>query len=501
MEEEGRLAQRQADNWYFGLKTGLRFGINCQPIALYDSPMSADYGSAALSDGQTGELLFHTDSYQVWNRFHQRMPNGQFNYYAGRGPLTQGSLFVPVPGQDSQYYFFHLVETNTTNTGPADFARLTYSVIDMRLDEGRGDILTAKKDCTLAQGLTGRLTAIPHTNGQDYWLLTHQYNSDAFLIYPLTRQGIGVADTVHIGSVYDGQAVSGFLKASPNSRKLAASCATTQPHAFDLFDFDAATGRLSNYVNLGNLRWQWGVSFSPDNTKLYVATRNVVNPGQPNLDVEYIRQYDISSANPTTMIASGRSIIYQNPATNFPPASQDQRQGFYAASLQLGPDGKLYSVADYSNPVDGDPCTNCNRHLLVINRPNALGFDCDIQLQTAELGKGRVGNSNDLPNFMQQYFNGLTPVDCTFDTDDACTSRNVTWFPNPVQDQVQLLITDLCFKPYQLRILNVVGQVLGSYQVDTAQSQVLRVGHLSAGHYFAELRFSDRTIVNRFVKQ
>lgn len=371
----------------------------------------------------------------------------------------------------------------------------------MRLNQGRGDILSAKKDCTLAQGLAGRLTAIPHANGRDYWLLTHQYNSDAFLIYPLTPQGIGKADTVHIGSVIDGQAVSGFLKASPDGRKLAASCATTQPHAFDLFDFEAATGQLSHYLNLGNLRWQWGVSFSPDNTKLYVTTRNEVNPGESTLEVEYIRQYDLSSADPVTILASGKSIIYQNPSTNFPPTSQGKRQGFYAASLQLGPDGKLYSVADYSNPVDGDPCTSCERHLLVINRPNALGFSCDVQLQTAEFGQGRVGDSNDLPNFMQQYFNGLTPVDCGFDEDDACTAGNVLWFPNPVQDQVQLLITDLCFKPYQLRLLNVVGQVLGTYQVNTAQSQVLQVGHLAAGHYFAELRFGDRSIVKRFVKE
>ena len=494
------LAQRQADNWYFGQKAGLRFGINCQPIALFDSPIMADYGSAVLSDGQTGELLFYTDSYQVWNRYHQPMPNGQFSNYAGQGAATQGSLFVPVPGQSSQYYFFHLLEINTTSTGPADFARLTYSVIDMGLDEGRGDVLTAKKDYTLAQGLAGRLTAIPHSNGQDYWLLTHQYNSDAFLIYPLTRRGIGAADTVHIGSVYDGQAALGFLKPSPNGRQLAASCVSTQPHAFDLFDFDPASGKLSNYINLGNLRLQYGVSFSPDNSKLYVTNRNVINTAQSTLEVEYIRQYDLSSANPATIIASGKSIIYQNPATNFPPTTQGQRQGFYAASLQLGPDGKLYSAADYSNPVDGDPCANCSRHLLVINRPNALRFGCDVQLQTAELGEGRVGDANDLPNFMQHYFNGLTPVECTFDGDDACTSRNVTWFPNPVRDQVQLLITDLCFKPYQLRILNVVGQVLGSYQVNTSQSQVLPVGYLAAGQYFAELRFGDRTIVKRFVK-
>ncbi|MVM33262.1 T9SS type A sorting domain-containing protein [Spirosoma sp. HMF4905] len=494
------VAQKQANHWYFGQNAGLRFDVNCQPIALQDGQMSSDYGSAVMSDAQTGQLLFYTDSYRIWNRQHQLMPHGQLTDYAGRGALSQGSLFVPVPGQPSQYYFFHLVETNRTNTGPADFARLTYSIIDMGLDEGRGDVVTAKKDSTLAQGLAGRLTAIPHQNGYDYWVLTHQYNTDAFLIYPVTAQGIGPADTLRIGSVYQGQAVYGMLKASPDGHKVASSSMTTQPHAFDLFDFNPATGRLTNYVNLGDLRLQYGVSFSPDNSKLYLTTQQVLRPSQPNQGVEYIRQYDLRSADPKTIIGSGRSIIDQNPLTNFPTTNLSQRQGFYAASLQLGPDGRLYCVADYSNPVASDPCSNCSQHILVINRPNEPGFACNVQLQTAELGVGRVGDANDLPNFMQHYFNGLLPLDCAFDQDDGCTGQNIKLFPNPVQDQAELLITDLCYKPYQLRILNVVGQVLSAYWVTTARSQVFNFGHLAAGHYVAELRFANRTLIKRFVK-
>ena len=253
------LAQKEANIWYFGQNAGLDFNTNCQPTALQNSNMGADYGSAAMSDGKTGQLLFYTDGYQVFNREHKVMPNGRFTAYAGDSPLTQGSLFVPAPGNPSQFYFFRLVETNRANTGPANYGRLNYSLIDMRLDGGRGDVVPMSKDSALVEGLAGRLTAVRHANGQNYWVLTHQWNSNAFLVYPVTGAGVGGADTIRIGSEYEGQAVLGFLKASPDGRHLAASSNTSVAYPFDLFDFDASTGKLSNYINLGNVRYQYGV--------------------------------------------------------------------------------------------------------------------------------------------------------------------------------------------------------------------------------------------------
>lgn len=490
-------AQKEANIWYFGQNAGLDFNTNCQPTALDDSRIGADGGSATLSDGKTGQLLFYTNGLDVWNRKHGLMPNGRYGPDRGFIFPNQGSLIVPSPGNTFLYYLFRMAETRLPPNSAAYFARLSFSLIDMRLDGGRGDVVVAGKDSVLTDGLAARLTGIPHANGRDYWVLTHQFNSNAFLVYPVTSAGVGKADTIRIGSTYRNQEVEGFLKASPNGRRLAASATNSTARPFDLFDFDAATGKISNYVNLGNVRWQYGVSFSPDNTKLYVTNQTIVDA---DLSTELIRQYDLTAGSTERIIASGKSIIYQNPDTNIPYQGRQARNGFHSPSLQIGPDGRIYAAADYSNGVDGGTCLNCTRHLIIINNPNAPGFACDVQSQVAELGSGSVGDSNDFPNFMQHYFNGLEPKDCTFDRNDECTDTNVQIFPNPAKDVLEILINDICFTAYTLRVINAAGQVLATHQVTTPRSQKLDVAHFAMGIYFAELRFANRTTVKRFVK-
>lgn len=489
------VAQKQANIWYFGQNAGFDFNAACQPVALDNSGMYTMWSSAVIADGQTGQLLFYTDGYQVFNQHHQPMPNGQFaSKFAASGPPSQGALIVPVPASSAQYYVFRLSQNNADDTAPANGLRLNYSVIDLKLDQGRGGILG--KDITLSDGLAGKLTAIPHANGQDYWLITHQEQGSAFLIYSLTARGIGQADTLRIGSEYR-HSEGGFLKASPNGRKLASTVTTAAASPFDLFDFDPASGRISNYINLGPLRTQYGLSFSPDNSKLYVTNQSVV-------DTELIRQYDLKAGSPQAIIASAKSIIYQNPLTNIPTyQARDQRirDGFYAPSLQIGPDGRIYCTADYSNQAGTDACSKCAHHLIVINKPNEPGFSCDVQSQSAELGSGRVGDASDLPNFMQHYFEGLQPQVCPFDGQDACTVANVVVSPNPATSELEVLITDLCYKPYQLRIINEAGQVLASYEVREARSPLININALAAGIYFLDLHFADHTLVKRLVKR
>ena len=490
------FAQKEAAIWYFGNRAGFDFNANCQPTILTDGPNDVSFGVAVISDRKTGQLLFYTNGDRVWNREHATMPNGTYDPYAGSGPFPQRALIVPVPDKPSQYYIFRATEMNHD---PASYVGLRYSTVDMTLDNGRGDVLQTGKDIPLADGLASRLTAIRHTNGRDYWVLTHQGNGNAFLVYPVTPTGVGIADTIRIGSMYRSPTDRGFMKVSPDGKKLACSVLSASARPFDLFDFDASTGQLSNYVSLGNIRFQYGVSFSPDNTKLYVTNRTVANPGQ-NYSEEIIRQYDLKAGSTAAVIASGKSIIYQNPYGTIAELIGTKRTGFYSPALQIGPDGRIYAAADYSNEVNQTNCQNCKRHFLVINKPNELGFDCDVQLQAAELGTGTVGDVSDLPNFMQHYFNGLTPKDCPFDKNDECTADNVQLFANPTKDVLEILVTDICFTPYTLRIVDVAGQVLAQYEIRTPLSQKLDVSTLAAGIYFAELHFTNRTTTKRFLK-
>ncbi|MFD2569913.1 T9SS type A sorting domain-containing protein [Spirosoma soli] len=493
------FAQKEANIWYFGQNAGLDFNTNCQPTALDNSGIETQEASAVISNAKTGELLFYSDGFWVWNHEHQLMPNsGDGDPRPGvnreKNALSQGALIVPSPTDSAAYYLFTLTEVGVSDASGIPTGRLTYSLIDMRLDEGKGDVVLNKKNKLLSDGLVGRLTAIRHTNGSDYWIITHQSDNNVFLVFSLTKDGVGRADTVRIGSVIS--ETYGFLKASPNGRKLACSSRGVSARPFDLFDFDPATGSISNHTNLGNLRVAYGVSFSPDNTKLYVSTMNTAAVEANEYYYDYIRQYDLSLGNASAITASGKSIIYGNSLTNI-KLDEKRYSDFYAPSLQIGPDGRIYCASNGNSGL----CTGCGYRFFVINRPNELGFACQVEVQTAQLGVGLVANASDLPNFMQHYFNGLEPRECSFDKNDECTDANVRIFPNPAKDVMEILITDICFTPYTLRIVNAAGQILASYEVNTPRSQQLHLGSLPGGIYFAELRFADRTTVKRFVKQ
>lgn len=213
------------------------------------------------------------------------------------------------------------------------------------------------------------------------------------------------------------------MKASPNGRKLAVAVLYSQ-RPLDLFDFDPATGRLSNHMPLASLRGQYGVSFSPDNTKLYATTDHRVGNQAP----DHIWQFDLLAGDTQAVSDSGMEIIRRNPYTNMPQdAAHPGFHGVYI-DLQLAPDGRLYAVSSGGHPVPGDP--DAGRTVVVINKPNERGYACDVQYRVFNFETEGVAWG--LPNFIQSYFNGLEPLA----TELQSCQPLVELHPNPTSGQV-----------------------------------------------------------------
>lgn len=499
-------AQKEANNWYFGEKAGITFSSG-SPEVIENSAMLNNDGCAVMSDRTTGELLFYTNGRNIWNRNHQLMPNGGDYPADCRSTVSQSALIVPVPGNLSQYYLFAIRKADPL-TGERDCSgyqflqdytcELVYSIIDMQLDGGLGGVVADRKNITLQTNSTEKQTAVPHTNGRDYWLITHEWNSDAFYVYLISPEDIATPQVTRIGSYHqlwidenlppghvlrlNSESIRGFIEASPDGTKLA--CAITTPlyeRPFDLFDFDATTGTVSNYVNLGNLRYQWGVSFSPDNSKLYVATDSP--PDKPYKEI--IRQYDLKAGNTQAIIASAKSIIRDNPNSNIKygynyGAGQPKPTD---AALQLAPDGKIYGTG------------GAGKTLFMINKPNEAGFACEVNYTSLNFN-GRT-TLYGLPNFMDAYFNGLEPLE---PVEEACQDARIVLSPNPTDGWLRVRVPERCFQPYTLRLFNAIGQLTGSYRITDAISPKIELRWLSAGVYLAELQFEDgRRVVKKLV--
>ncbi|WP_055562346.1 hypothetical protein [Hymenobacter sp. AT01-02] len=189
------FAQKENNNWLFGRNAGISFA-GATPVALTTSAMSTYEACASVSDG-AGNLLFYTNSVNVWNRNHALMQNGQV--LGGHESASQGAAIVQSPANSNQYYLFVVDGCDNYLQGG-----LKYSLIDMTQQSGLGAVVN--KAVQVASGsVTEKLTVVPHANGTDSWILVHQWQSNQFLAYLLTRNGLTTTPIISsVGSVHTG---------------------------------------------------------------------------------------------------------------------------------------------------------------------------------------------------------------------------------------------------------------------------------------------------------
>jgi hypothetical protein len=399
----------EAWHWQFGQNCSLDFSSGVPVIG--SSPVNIWEGTASISDKNTGQLLFYTDGMQVWNKNNVQMPNG-FGLM-GNGSSTQSALILAKPGSTTLYYVFTSPAFALPNVG------VYYSLVDMTLNGGLGDI-TIKNQLLTAPQVTEKLTAVKYCSGVGYWIIDHLCNSDAFNAYLLTANGIDTVPVIsHIGRVidYNTDGEIGYLRASPNSKRLA--CGIETDSCLQLFDFNNATGIISNPITITYSLTQgpYGVEFSPDNSKLYAS---VANSEAPNYNNGAVFQYDLSNYTQSAIINSQTQIIF---------LSADN------GALQLGPDGKIYRADPYTQFID------------VINNPNNLGSLCNYQ-SAAITFPSSAKVLEGLPNFIDESGFAFTTVNVIKDT-IACTlnsnyianatlnnALNYTWYDsttNPIK--------------------------------------------------------------------
>lgn len=402
--------QREDYIWRLASSSGINFNSG-NPDTFSTSPsIYLDYCNASICDS-TGSLLFYTNGIAIINRNGDTLFNGeglnpsQFTtIYASTGiPISQADIIIKSPGYSQIYYLFH--ETYDNN-----FSLLTnilyLSVVDMTLDGGNGGV-TALKNIHWYENDTlfpGKLSAIRHANGRDWWLLAKKNISSIFykwLVMPDTIFGpIIQVNQPGNGSVPD----AGFGQAcfSPSGDKY--SCIYMNKY-FYLYDFDRCTGDLSFVYNKyfgDSSNWGSGCAFSPSGRYLYVATQYI------------IYQFDIFSGN----IDSSRTIVavYDGYASPSPP--------FYTHFnlMKLGPNGKIYISTDNGTDI-----------LHVIENPDAAGLACNVQQHSFYLSP-TIGQTVSVPNIPDYRLGPLKNSGC--DTilsinENYQSSISISVFPNP----------------------------------------------------------------------
>ncbi len=411
------FSQGEASNWFFGNKAGIKFNVDNTITVLSTAPnpiaINTSEGCSSFSD-PNGNLLIYTDGRTVWDRNHVVMPNG--NYTLGTGLFgdpssTQSGIIIPKPNDPNIYYIFTVDEPHQTNASvyPNQYAGtydegngvlmtipdaddgfnngFNYSIVDISqtgTNGSVGDIISRNNHLvTYDTNPSGeeikfkcseKITAVRNRAGNGYWVITHFTNK--FYVFKIDENG--VEPNPVITTISPNVPVSGYrrnaigqLKVSPNGKKIAIAhnqigtqAGQSNPNGvIYLYDFDNETGIVSNGLQVAQNSSTYGVEFSAETRKLYTTSDNGVF------------QYNLESTDI--------------------PASAVQISTKRSASLQLGPDKKIYKANINAGTADST--------LDVINDPELDGIACGYQEQAVQLiaGTSRFG----LPPFITSVFN------------------------------------------------------------------------------------------------
>lgn len=413
-------SQKEALTWYFGNKIRLNFHAGGNfPQQFFPSYMNARKGSLCMSHYITGTPLFYS--------------NGEIIYDDGGNPITsnlygdaqslQPGITFRVPGSDNQYYVF--------TTGNALHKGAFYTIVDMSMNSGLGGIPDGKLNVQIPgiDSCQKVVMATKHMNNRWYWVVFRSVGERNYLYaYLVTENGISSEPvrsdcfTAHGSNEY---AMSKFAPAywSPEANGImycytSDNWDTEQRKTFELYSFNIGNGVFNQKLFFPGLppkpeeydiqHRSNGIEFSTDGRYLYSSIM-AVKPGDPQVPVQYIVQYDLSKTdNYDNFINTGYFGI----------GEKNNLIDIYG-EMQLARDGRIY-IAQAENKN--------NKALSRIFYPNKHRNDADFR-------DGEVGLSSStestfgLPTFVPSYFS-------RFDYSGTCypdsTYFKSTFHPTPI---------------------------------------------------------------------
>ncbi len=259
----------------------------------FQSSASFDGTNVSISNA-TGQLLFYYNGSEIYNATHNIMENGDSlnqDNISGKN-ILQGAVIIPWPEHPNQYWLFHMTGTYIPNETGFIGTKLYYSIINMNLNGGLGSVTTRKTKILENNLFYGKLNAVKHANGRDWWiLLPEQIGSKSENIYSILFSNS--AQLVIEKQELDITLNKGLGQCcvSPNGKYLAYFCTINDQlgEFLDIFDFDRCTGLISNqrqlHYNLPGIS-SGGLAFSKNSRFVYVFLFNKIY--QYDLDAQNI---------------------------------------------------------------------------------------------------------------------------------------------------------------------------------------------------------------------
>ncbi|MDA9267520.1 gliding motility-associated C-terminal domain-containing protein [Salibacteraceae bacterium] len=256
------FSQGYVNIWPMGLNTSVEFvgsGFNFSN--------NFNTGSAALAcmNDASGNLLFYCPAQNIINANHNIMPNG--DSIKVHISSEQGAIALPFLSDPDRHFLFQ-VEAGEVS-GEYGF---NYSVIDMSLDGGLGDVPLGLKNIPISPNANCEgIAATAHRDGQRAWVVMHDLPSPNFRF-------LLVGDTIEAiierpSNVFYGganTAVSSTYMFSPNGKYLAS--ALYADSTIELYRFNNANGTLDHITDILFETRIRAIEFSSNSNFIYTAS-------------------------------------------------------------------------------------------------------------------------------------------------------------------------------------------------------------------------------------
>ena len=241
----------------------------------------------------SGSMLFYTNGFYVANALNDTMVNGTdinpspYTTNNSNGlNIPQSHLIIPFPDSSNLYIMFHSTIDNI-NLPAASF--LYYSIIDLNLNNGLGEIINRNQIIISDSLNVGKTVAVKHGNGRDWWIICHKINSNSLYRILVTPEEIQTPTLVSSGINRPPDVGQAYF--SPDGSKYAYYWFQ---HGLEIFDFDRCTGMFSNPIHMTiDNNAGTGIAFSPNSEVLYASTTDT------------FVQFDLTAAN----IAASQTVV------------------------------------------------------------------------------------------------------------------------------------------------------------------------------------------------
>lgn len=305
-----------------------------------------DNGFEAIAHAEDGNdnIIFFVNANGVYDINNTLMP-GSVGLLAD--PSSAEISISPMPGSPGKYYIFYNNQV---------CSNLYYSIVDMSLNGGTGNVTnlnTLLQTGSYSEGL--EVVKVTAGGPVEYRLIAFDCSA-GFVTFDITAAGVGPVTPLYNFTIAGFSGYDGRSELDYHMGRLGIGFANSSPSEALLGNYDPNTNTFSSPVDFiwndlfGN--GFYGCEFSPDGSKAYMTSWYVT--GDTNLV-----QYDFVTGNAKYFV------------TPYAPGQ-----------IELGPNGKLYFINDYSNfitEIDFPNTTSPSFNQIATTSSLALGITDHIQ--------------------------------------------------------------------------------------------------------------------------